>query len=121
MDDVRIAVEQRAIVLGVSIVGAQNAGSSTCAPAIAYTRNELPSSAQEVRARMSCGSAAADDVGDLGEDVADVERLGHRVEQPIEAVDPLAAERFRAAKGVVLQRQREQIGDRRRSAPDARR
>ena len=55
--------------------------------------------------------AAADDVGDLGEDVPDVERLGHRVQQAVERVEPLAPERLGAAQRVVLQRERQQVGD----------
>ena len=46
---------------------------------------------------------AAHDVGDLGEDAADVERLGHRVQQAAQAVDPLAAQLFALDDGVVLE------------------
>ena len=63
--------------------------------------------------------AAANDVGDLGEDVADVERLGHRVQQAAQAVDALAPQRLAVDDGGVLEGQAEQVDDAVHAAPDA--
>ena len=53
--------------------------------------------------------AAANDVRHLLEDVTDVQRLGHRVEQTAQAVDPLATQLLAIDDGVVLERQAKQV------------
>ena len=57
------------------------------------------------------GQPAADDVGDLGEDVPDIQRTGHRVQQTAEAVDALAAQNLSIDDRRVLEGQAEQIDD----------
>ena len=55
--------------------------------------------------------SAADDVRDFGEDVADVERARHRVQQTTQAVDALATQNLAIDDGRVLEGQTEQIDD----------
>lgn len=55
--------------------------------------------------------AAADYLGNLGKDVSDVQRACHRVQQTVERIDPLAAYGFGTEQRVVLEGQRQQIGD----------
>ena len=53
----------------------------------------------------------ADDIGRLREDLPDVERFRHRVEQAIEGVETFAAQPLGAAQRVVANCQRQDIGD----------
>ena len=53
-----------------------------------------------------CGSNRR---GHLCENMSDIERLGHGVQQPVQRVDLLVSERLRAAHRVLLQGQREEI------------
>ena len=55
--------------------------------------------------------AAANDLGDLVEDVTDVERAGHRLQQPPQAVDAFAPQLVALDDRVVLEGETEQIDD----------
>ena len=105
----------------VSVMGAQKAGSSTCAPAIAYRRNERAVHAPRRDGEDVVRKPAANDIGDLREHLPEIERLGHRVEQAAEAVDSLAPERFALDDGGALEGERRAGLPRRRGEPGARR
>ena len=55
--------------------------------------------------------SAANDLGNLIENVADVERTGHRLQQSSQAVDAFAPQLLALDDGIVLEREAEQIDD----------
>jgi hypothetical protein len=57
------------------------------------------------------GQPTAHDVGDFVEDVANIERAGHGMEEATQAVDTLAAQRLAVDDGGVLERQAQHVHD----------
>ena len=92
VDDVGVAVEQRARSGSLQRIGSQKSGSSAGRAGhgvhAGRRRRFVPRREHQDVVRQ----AAAHDLGHLGEHLPDVERLGHGVQQPPQAVDALAAE-----------------------------
>ena len=102
--------EPRALRLAQRI-GSQKSGSSIGAPATAYMREDVAGLVPRREHQEVVRQAAAHHLRHLGEHLPDVERAGHRVQEPPQAVDALAAEELALLERRGLDGQRQQVGD----------
>ncbi len=109
VDDVGVAIERRAVVAGEHLGLEQLGVGFGPGHGIEAERSAVfaPRGDHQDVVRKS----AANDVRHLLEDVTDVERLGHRMEQTAQAVDALAAQRLAVDDGGVLERQAKHVDD----------